>query len=170
MLFQICFLWALLCPQEPQPTLPETLEFISSKLPELATYTGKSEKNDLSERVTGTEGNACNLTVRTFRERSGAVTITDEKVITVNLAHLQPGTIKTVNLGVPPIHILAFQTKEERKTVNVISVNRSPLGLRRYEDAAIGFTFVFDSKENAERIQKAFAHASKLCSEKKEPF
>lgn len=171
MLFPIFLLWTLLCPQDTSPTLPETLEFLTAKLPELATYTGKSNGDSVSERITAVRSNACNFEIETFRERGKTAIIRDETLITLNLAHLQPAIVRVTEVGEPPWVVLTLDTRDHQKTIRIRSVNRMPyLGPQRSDRTDERATFLFDKKENAERIAKAITHAAKLCSERKEPF
>lgn len=174
MLFQICLLWALLCPQEPQPTLQETTDFLSAKLPELATYTGKANGTTIHARVTSASVNACQLTYQSREEYTKEIKAANAYQFAIPLALLDPARIevKTAEAGgTPPMLLLFLSAKDGKKSIEKIAVEENQGRFPKRGKTLTGTAYLMlDSPENADRLVKAFRHAVKLCGEKKEPF
>ena len=170
MLFQICLLWALLCPQEPR-TLPEITQWIADKLPELAVYSGKSPEASRSFKVIRAQFDGCNFSFESRHEVTFDLQTVYVDRWEIPLGALDPSAFKVSAAPIdglkPAMWDLRLVARADRKALHMTQSEQIGKDYRQRGKALLGYTILsFDSKDSAVRMQSAFAQAVKHCAEK----
>lgn len=178
MILETLLLWALLYPQTPEnpPTLTETTQFLTEKLPELGTYTGKSASGYTYKiKITEAKADSCNFefTMRTELSQNLRSVYVDTFKIPLGILDGEKIALVPDSEGPkePVLLTIRLPTKGDKELIEQIQLSQDD-GVRagRARGLVAYATVKLDSPENADRITKAFRHAAKLCAEKKEPF
>lgn len=178
MLFQVCLLWTLLCPQTPEkpPTLAETTQFLAEKLPELGIYTGKSASGyNYKIKITEAKADSCNFefTMRTELSKNIRSVYMDTFKIPLGLLDGEKIALVPDSEGPkePVLLVLRLPTKGDKELIEQIQLSQDNGARPGRARGMVSYASIkLESKEAAARLTKAFQHAVKLCAEKKEPF
>jgi hypothetical protein len=167
--------------EKGEPTLEETIKWISQNLPALAGYEGKTNTGaTVTARIIYVTFDGSSGTVSTQNETAfsiGAGTAESGKYV-FSLASLDPEKIVVERSKLeinPPAYDLKLNAKDGKKAIKRTSNTSTLIYPQRYEDHHEEITALmvlgFDSEETARRFEKAFKHAARLAqASSKEPF
>ena len=158
-------LWIALLPQSTNQSLQETLEWLATKAPDLSAYTGKAGTGPIKTKITEFKAESCNATILLQRETANIATTYEYRF---PLSAVDPAAIEVRPKDDGFTVRLAGRSGKSVISVRQVSSTADRMPNGQGLDASL--EFFAESKESAARLTKAFQHAVKLCSEKKEPF
>ena len=142
-----------------EPTKKETIEFIMGKADNFIYKYHKSDGTDESTQLLRFDG--CNLVRQDLYHKSNGYR--QDYKLYVDLSKLDPSTGELL----PNSSRIQFLTKERKEVVKVESKGNRGDGYQQYQDA---MQLETKSREDGEKLIKAFRHLIKLCGGTEELF
>lgn len=167
--------------KKSEPTLSETSEWLERNMPAKAVYAGKIQSTEVVKKITEASFTKCMCAITSSEEflTRGQFTIRNLEItkIVVSAVSLNPDSIEVKSRDVagmsPQAFYLVIATNDDKKVIQVETYReQAHFGKSKDTKMADRSSFMFDSRENAERIANAFRHLIRLCrtADKKEPF
>jgi len=155
--------------QAQQPTLKESLDWLSSQLTSHASFSLGSGSTAYSQTFEPLSFNSCDLKWRINHQNSWSNEIGIEEY-SVDAGAIQTDQIVTINANSPRPWILELRAKDGFHYQDVTKVGAIERRGKIDNPASIRFMFAETDKDLLPRLTKAFTRAAELCRERKEPF